>query len=89
MSGSIYVHVTAGALVDAPAAYGPYNTLYNRSRRWSEKGVFQLLFSELARSAHTEAEEVLLPPPSQPSARPAASNRGRRTSIDWPHLAGD
>ena len=60
LSGSIYVHVTACALVDAPAAYGPYKTLYNRFRRWSEKGVFKLLFSELARSANTEAEEVLM-----------------------------
>lgn len=59
LSGIIYVHVTAGALVDA-AAYGPYKTLYNRFRRWSEKGVFKLLFSELARSANTEAEEVLM-----------------------------
>ena len=33
---------------DAPAAYGPHKTLYNRFRRWAEKGVFQRIFAELA-----------------------------------------
>ena len=42
--------------MDAPAAYGPYKTLYNRFRRWSEKGVFLLIFSELARSTDREPE---------------------------------
>jgi len=42
--------------VDAPATYGPRKTLYNRFRRWSEKGAFALLFSELARSAGTPTE---------------------------------
>ena len=37
--------VTACALVDAPAAYGGYETLYNRCRPCSQKGVFQLIFS--------------------------------------------
>ena len=61
LSGIIYVHVTACALVDAPTAYEPCKTLYNCFRRWSEKGVFRLLFSELARSTHTEAEAGAAP----------------------------
>ena len=60
LSGIIYVQRHGLRWVDAPAACGPYKTLYNRSRRWSEKGVFQLIFSELARSADTEPEEVLM-----------------------------
>ena len=47
VSGSIYVHVTACALVDAPAPYGPHKTLSNRCRPWWEMGVSQVLFSEL------------------------------------------
>ncbi|MYF20913.1 MAG: hypothetical protein F4218_09975 [Synechococcus sp. SB0677_bin_5] len=33
LSGIVYVHVTACALVDAPGAYGPYKTPYNLCRR--------------------------------------------------------
>lgn len=46
--------------MDAPAAYGPYKTLYNHFRRWWEKGVFQSIFSELSRPEDAEAEEVLM-----------------------------
>jgi transposase len=34
---------------DAPAAYGPHKTLYNRFVRWSRMGVFNLIFTELAK----------------------------------------
>ena len=34
--------------VDASAADGPHKALYNRSRHWSDKGVFDLIFSELS-----------------------------------------
>ena len=47
--------------MDAPAACGPYKTLTNRCRRWSEKGIVQLILSELARSAGTEAEADTAP----------------------------
>ncbi|MCY3537737.1 MAG: hypothetical protein OXH24_08730 [Cyanobacteria bacterium MAG IRC3_bin_20] len=60
MSGSIYVHVTAGALVDTQPPYGPHKTLYNRFRRWWDQGVFPLTFSELARSDDTETEVLLM-----------------------------
>ena len=44
------IHVIQKALrwVDAPAADGPHKTLCNRCRRWSDKGVFDLIFSELS-----------------------------------------
>jgi transposase len=34
--------------LDAPAAYGPKETLYNRSMRWAERGVWEGIFSALA-----------------------------------------
>lgn len=34
---------------DAPKAYGPYKTLYNRFVRWSRAGIFNKIFRELAR----------------------------------------
>ena len=33
---------------DAPGAYGPHKTLYNRFVRWSRMGVFDRIFSGLA-----------------------------------------
>lgn len=33
---------------DTPKEYGPYKTLYNRFKRWSEMGVFDRIFIELA-----------------------------------------
>lgn len=36
---------------DAPADYGPAKTLYNRWKRWSDKGVFARIMTELAKEA--------------------------------------
>ena len=33
----------------APAEYGPYRTLYDRCRRWSDKGIYARIFVELAK----------------------------------------
>jgi transposase len=33
---------------DAPAAYGPHKTLYNRWKRWSDQGVFARMMAGLA-----------------------------------------
>ena len=63
LSGSISVLHNSLPWVDTPPVYAPHKTLYNRCRRWSDKGVFTLIFSELARSDGTETEtgaEVLL-----------------------------
>jgi transposase len=41
---------------DAPPAYGPHKTIYNRFIRWSRLGVFNRIFAELAaKGAHTLA----------------------------------
>ena len=44
------IHVIRNGLMwkDAPPVYGPHKTLYNRFVRWSEAGVFDLIFAELA-----------------------------------------
>ena len=48
VSGIIYVVKNGLRWKDAPKAYGPYKTLYNRFRRWSDLGVFDKIFSYLA-----------------------------------------
>jgi putative transposase len=48
ISGIIYVIRHGLQWRDAPAAYGPHKTLYNRFVRWSRMGVFDRIFAALA-----------------------------------------
>jgi transposase len=48
VSGIIYVIRIGLQWKDAPKAYGPHKTLYNRCVRWSELGVFDRNFQSLA-----------------------------------------
>jgi len=48
ISGIIYVIRNGLRWKDAPQAYGPHKTLYNRFVRWSRRGVFERIFAELA-----------------------------------------
>jgi len=49
ISGIIHVIRNGLRWCDAPSEYGPYKTLYNRFVRWSRLGVFDHIFSGLAR----------------------------------------
>ena len=48
LSGIIFVNRNGLRWRDAPAEYGPHKTLYNRWKRWSEKGIFARMLLELA-----------------------------------------
>ena len=48
ISGIIFVIRNGLRWRDAPAAYGPPKTIYNRFIRWSRMGVFNRIFSSLA-----------------------------------------
>ena len=48
ISGILYVIKNGLRWKDAPKAYGPHKTLYNRVVRWSRMGVFHRILSELA-----------------------------------------
>jgi putative transposase len=48
ISGIIYVIRHGLQWKDAPRAYGPHKTLYNRFVRWSRRGVFKRIFAALA-----------------------------------------
>jgi len=48
VSGIIFVLKNGLRWRDAPAAYGPHKTIYNRFIRWSRLGVFNRIFAELA-----------------------------------------
>ena len=51
ISGIIYVIRRGLQWRDAPTAYGPHKTLYNRFVRWSGLGVFDRIFASLAAEA--------------------------------------
>ena len=51
ISGIIFVIKNGLRWRDAPQAYGPHKTLYNRFIRWSRMGVFNTIFAVLAAEA--------------------------------------
>ena len=58
LSGIVYVIRNGLMWRDAPAAYGPHKTLYNRFVRWSRMGVFNRIFAGLA--AEGDAPDQLM-----------------------------
>ena len=48
LSGIIFVNRNGLRWRDAPKAYGPHKTLYNRWKRWGDKGVFLRMMEGLA-----------------------------------------
>ncbi|MFB9979905.1 IS5 family transposase [Mesorhizobium kowhaii] len=48
VSGMIFVIRNGLRWRDAPAAYGPHKTIYNRFIRWSRLGVFNKIFAAMA-----------------------------------------
>ena len=47
LSGIIFINRNGLRWRDAPKEYGPAKTLYNRWKRWSDKGVFTLMMDGL------------------------------------------
>jgi transposase len=48
LSGIIFTNRNGLRWRDAPREYGPYKTLYNRWKRWSDMGVFARIMTGLA-----------------------------------------
>jgi transposase len=51
LSGIIFINCNGLRWRDAPKEYGPPKTLYNRCKRWSDKGVFARMMAGLAAEA--------------------------------------
>jgi len=56
ISGIVFVIKNRLRWRDAPAAYGPHKTIYNRFICWSLMGVFNRIFAELAGQAGQAGE---------------------------------
>jgi transposase len=59
LSGIIQVMVSGCRWKDAPREYGPRTTLYNRFVRWARRGVWEAVFTQLARAGGPPVEAML------------------------------
>ena len=72
VSGIIFVIRNGLRWRDAPRAYGPHKTIYNRFIRWSRLGVFNRIFAELAGKAG-DPDQVMIDATHLKAHRTAAS----------------
>ena len=77
LSGVIYVNRNGLMWKAAPAAYGPFKTLYNRWIRWSRMGVFARMLIELAREGQ-DTETLMLDATHLKAHRTASSLRAQK-----------
>ena len=59
LSGIIFINRNGLRWRDAPKEYGPHKTLYNRWKRWSDKGIFAQMMVGLA-AEHGEQKTVMI-----------------------------
>ena len=53
LSGIVFVNRNGLRWCDAPRKHGPHKTLYNRWKRWGERGVFLRIMEGLAAASAT------------------------------------
>ena len=89
ISGIIHVIRNGLRWRDAPACYGPSQTLYNRFVRWSKAGVFNRLFAALAGESDAPAT-VMIDTTHLKTHRTAASllKKGRLRAVPGAPAAG-
>jgi transposase len=59
LSGIMHVQKVGCRWKDCPAEYGPHKTIYNRFARWSERGIWQNIFTAVAAATDTPAQVAL------------------------------
>ena len=72
VSGIVYVIKHGLQWKDAPKAYGPHKTLYNRFIRWSRMGVFDRIFAGLSAEG-PKPERIMIDATHLKAHRTAAS----------------
>jgi transposase len=72
LSGIIFIQRNGLMWKHAPAAYGPPKTLYNRWKRWSRRGVFARIMTDLAAQAQ-DTEIVMIDATHAKAHRTASS----------------
>jgi transposase len=81
LSGIIFINRNGLRWCDAPREYGPHKTLYNRWKRWSEKGVFAQILMGLS-SHEPEEKTVMIDATYLKTHRTATSLRVKKGGVD-------
>ena len=79
ISGIVHVLKSGCRWKDAPEAYGPHKTLYNRFVRWAAKGIWVDIFHTLAAAGGPPAA-ILIDSSAVKAHRCAAGGKGGSTS---------
>jgi len=58
LNGILWVARTGAAWRDVPERYGPWQTVYKRFKEWSESGLIEQIFLELA--ADADLQEIMI-----------------------------
>ncbi len=77
LSGIVFVNRNGLRWRDAPSAYGPHKTLYNRWKRWGERGVFTRMMKGLA-AGDAEPKTVMIDATYLKAHRTASSLRVKK-----------
>src|SRR3982750_1056564 len=77
LSGIVFVNRNGLRWCDAPKDYGPQKTLYNRWKRWGEKGIFLQMMEGLA-AASAEPKTVMIDATYLKAHRTASSLRVKK-----------
>lgn len=77
LSGIVFVNRNGLRWRDAPSAYGPHKTLYNRWKRWGERGVFTRMMEGLA-AGNAEPKTVVIDATYLKAHRTASSLRVKK-----------
>ena len=80
LSGIIFINRAGLRLCDAPSAHGPHKTLYNRWKRWSDKGIFAQMMAGLA-ADYGEEKTVMIDATYLKAHRTATSMRVKKGGV--------
>jgi transposase len=80
LSGIIFINRNGLRWRDAPAAYGPPKTLYNRWVRWSRMGAFARMLLELAAEG-AQTDTVMMDATHLKAHRTASSLAGQKGGV--------
>lgn len=84
LSGIIFFNHNGLRWCDAPREYGPPKTLYNRWKRWSDKGIFARMMDGLAAEAAVPKTVMIEGPPDWSDQGRHEHQAARRLGCRWP-----
>ena len=81
LSGIVFINRNGLRWRDAPKEYGPHKTLYNRWKRWSDKGIFARIMVGLA-AAHGEEKTAMIDATYLKAHRTASRKKKKKGGVD-------